>query len=70
MVFLDAQMDGDGCWIIQVGTLSAFVRTAQVPNCPQLSVAVLSKDLAYGVQSFHQVSHSVQKMPRTIANTY
>ena len=36
VVFLDAQMDGDGCWIIAVGTLSAFVKTAQVPNCPQL----------------------------------
>ena len=36
MVFLDAQMDGDGRWIIPVGTLSAFLKTAQVPNCPQL----------------------------------
>ena len=27
VVFLDAQMDGDGCWIILVGTLSAFVKT-------------------------------------------
>ena len=36
VVFLDAQMDGDGRWIISVGALSAFVKTAQVPNCPQL----------------------------------
>ena len=36
VVFLDAQMDGDGRWIIPVDTLSAFVKTAQVPNCPQL----------------------------------
>ena len=28
VVFLDAQMDGDGCWIILVGTLAAFVKTA------------------------------------------
>ena len=38
MVFLDAQMDGDGRWIIPLGTLSAFVKTVQVPNCPQLRV--------------------------------
>ena len=36
VVFLDAQMDGDGRWIIPVGTLSTFVKTAQVPNCPPL----------------------------------
>ena len=29
-------MDGDGRWIILVGMLSAFVKTAQVPNCPPL----------------------------------
>ena len=33
VVFFDAQMDADGCWVIPVGTLSAFVKTAQVPNC-------------------------------------
>ena len=32
MVFLDAQMDGDGRSIIPV---YAFVKTAQVPTCPQ-----------------------------------
>ena len=36
MVFLDAEMDVDGRWLILVGTLSAFVRIAKVPNCPQL----------------------------------
>ena len=36
VVFLDAQMDGIGRWVILVGTLSAFVRTARVPNCHQL----------------------------------
>ena len=35
VVFLDAQMDADGRWLIPVGTLSAFVKTAKVPNCPQ-----------------------------------
>ena len=34
--FLDAQMDADGCWLIPLGTLSAFVKTAKVPNCPRL----------------------------------
>ena len=34
--FLDAQMDADGRWVIPIGTVSAFVKTAQVPNCPQL----------------------------------
>ena len=36
MVFLDAQMNADGRWVILVGTPSAFVKTAQVPSCPQL----------------------------------
>ena len=36
MVFLDAQMDADGRWLISVGTLSALLKTAKVPNCPQL----------------------------------
>ena len=36
VVFLDAQMDAGGCWLLLVGTLSAFVKTANVPNCPQL----------------------------------
>ena len=36
VIFFDAQMDGDGRWIIPVGTLSAFVKTAQMPKCPQL----------------------------------
>ena len=36
--FFDAQIDANGCWVIPVGTLSAFVKTAQVPNCPQLHV--------------------------------
>ena len=36
VVFLDAPMDADGCWAISVGHLSAFVKTAKVPNCPQL----------------------------------
>ena len=36
LVFLDAQMDADGRWLIPVGTQSAFVNTAKVPNCPQL----------------------------------
>ena len=36
VVFLDAQMDADGRWRILLGTLSAFVKTAKVPNCPQL----------------------------------
>ena len=35
-MFLDAQMDADGRWIIPPGTLSAFVKTAHVPNRPQL----------------------------------
>ena len=34
--FLDAQMGADGRWLIPVGTLSAFVKTAKVPHCPQL----------------------------------
>ena len=38
MVFLDAQIDTDGRWLIPVGTLSTFVKTAKVPNCPQLRV--------------------------------
>ena len=38
VVFLYAQMDADGRWVIPMGTLSAFVKTAQVPNCPQLHV--------------------------------
>ena len=29
-------MDADGRWLIPVGTLSALVKTAKVPNCPQL----------------------------------
>ena len=32
--FFDAQMDADGCWLIPVGSLSAFVKTAKVPNYP------------------------------------
>ena len=36
VVFLDAQMDADSRWLILVGTLSAFVKTAKVPNFPQL----------------------------------
>ena len=32
VVFLDAQMDADGRWIIPVGTLSAFVKIAEVPH--------------------------------------
>ena len=36
VVFLRAQMDADGSWLIPVGTLSAFVKTAKVPNCPEL----------------------------------
>ena len=36
VAFLDAQMDADGRWLIPVGTLSAFVKTAKVPNCPHL----------------------------------
>ena len=28
--------DADGRWLIPLGTLSAFVKTAKVPNCPQL----------------------------------
>ena len=31
---LDAQMDADGRWLILVVTLSTFVETAKVPNCP------------------------------------
>ena len=31
-VFLDAQMDANGRWLIPVGTLSTFVKTAKVPN--------------------------------------
>ena len=27
-------LDADGRWLIVVGTLSAFVKTAKVPNCP------------------------------------
>ena len=38
VVFLDAQMDADGRWLILVGTLSPFVKTAKVPNRPQLRV--------------------------------
>ena len=34
--FLDAEMHADGRWVIIVGRLSAFVKTAHVPNCPQL----------------------------------
>ena len=34
VVFFDAQIDADGCWVIPVGTPSTFVKTAQVPNCP------------------------------------
>ena len=29
-------LDADGRWLIPVGALSAFVKTAKVPNCPQL----------------------------------
>ena len=29
-------MDADGQWLIPVGTLSSFLKTAMVPNCPQL----------------------------------
>ena len=29
-------MDADGRWLIPVGTLSAFVKTARVANCPRL----------------------------------
>ena len=29
-------MDADGRWLIPVGTLSALVKTAQVPNCPKV----------------------------------
>ena len=36
VVFLDAQIDGDGRWIIPLGTLCAFVKTAQMANGPQL----------------------------------
>ena len=36
VVCLDAQLDADGRWLISVGTLSAFVKPANVPNCPQL----------------------------------
>ena len=36
VVFLDAQMDADGCWLIPVATLFAFVKTPKLPNCPQL----------------------------------
>ena len=36
VAFLDAQMDADGRWLVPVGTLSAFVKTAKVPNCPRL----------------------------------
>ena len=35
-VFFDAQMDADGCWLIPLGIVSVFVKTAKVPNCPQL----------------------------------
>ena len=28
-------LDADGCWLVLVGTLSAFVKTAKMPNCPQ-----------------------------------
>ena len=37
VVFLDAQMDADGRWLIPVGTLFAFVKIAKVPNCPQVA---------------------------------
>ena len=36
LVFLDTQMDADGRWVILVATLSAFVKTAKVPNCSHL----------------------------------
>ena len=29
-------MDADGRWVILVGTLCAFLKAAQVPNCPQV----------------------------------
>ena len=29
-------LDADGRWLISVGAISAFVKTAKVPNCPQL----------------------------------
>ena len=38
MVFLDAQMDADGRFLISVGTLYASVKTAKVPNRHQLLV--------------------------------
>ena len=36
VVFLDAQIDANGRWLIPVGILSTFVKTAKVPNCPEL----------------------------------
>ena len=40
VVFSDAQMDANGRWLIQVGTLSTFVKTAKVPNSPQLRAEI------------------------------
>ena len=40
VVFLDAQMDADGRWLILVGTLSAFLKTAKMPNCPMACRAI------------------------------
>ena len=34
-------LDADGRWLIPVGTLSAFVKTAKVPNCPVQSHALV-----------------------------
>ena len=34
--FFHAQMDADGHWVTPVGTLSTFVKTANLLNCPEL----------------------------------
>ena len=39
VLFLDAQMDADGCWLVPVGNLSAFVKTAKVHAEPYTGVA-------------------------------
>ena len=39
--FSDAQMDADGRLLIPIGTLSALVKTAKVPNCPQLRTTLV-----------------------------
>ena len=50
VVLFDAQMDADGRGVILVSTLSAFVKTAQVPNCSQLRAKPYAVVAHTGVQ--------------------